>query len=283
MMPELAITFLTPERFQAKPQIGLTISQEWHSLLRCLTWPSYGDDKRCHGAWCPTALEGGKVKGGRGPVSLLVADVDNCRPGAIDYSAEALAPYAGCVVPTFSATPERPKHRIVLLPSRSLTPDEFPLAWTKMAATLATGGIAVDRGCKNINRLYYACVARSPEAWLGARILTGSPVDVDAMLGAAKIDREREAARVTQKAQPCKPVDAGTAIARAVTAVRNASAGERHDTLLRRAYSLKLDGVDEQKIVSELLPAFVSAAGEAREREGERAIRDAISAAEGAA
>ena len=129
---ELAITYLTPKRFHVKPQVGLPISQGWHSLLRWLTWPSQATSKDGLGAWCPAALPGGIIKGGKGPVSLLVADVDDCVEGALDRTAEALASHAGAVIPTFNATPEKPKHRIVLLPTRKLTVEEFRIAWSKM-------------------------------------------------------------------------------------------------------------------------------------------------------
>lgn len=281
MSEEIAITFLTADRFAAAPQVGIRISQEWHSLRRWLTWPSFAESKRAEGAWCPAALAGGVVKGGTGPVSLLVADVDDCAEGAIERSAELLAPYAGAVIPTHSATHEKPKHRIVLLPSRVLAADEFPIAWSKMAATLADAGIVVDRGCKNLNRLYFACVARSPDAWLGACLLDGNPVDVDGMLAAARADAEIERAR---RPRP-RPVEdrsrdryVAAAVDRARANVLAASEGGRHDILLKETYSLARLDLSETQIENALLEAFVSVAGAGRRREGERAVRDAVAA-----
>ncbi len=276
---QVAITHFTAERFAHAPQTGLTLVQEWHSLLRWLTWPAFGENKQAAGAWCPCVLGGGRVKGGKGPVSLLVADVDECAPGAIEYATAVLATYAGAVIPTFSATTEKPKHRIVLLPDRPILADEFPLVWAKMASTLEGRGITLDRGCKNINRLYFACVARSPAAWLGARILTGAPVPVDAMLSAARA--ERAAAPVRRvPSMPVAQADryARGALQRARENVENASEGGRHDALLREAYSLARLRLDEATIADALLEPFVARAGAARRREGERAIRDAVSA-----
>jgi hypothetical protein len=278
------ITYFTPERFAAKRQIGIRITQEWHSLARCLTWPSFADDKRAEGAWCPVALDGGVVKDGRGPSSLLAADVDDCIVGALDRESHALRPYAGVIVPTFNATPEKPKNRIVLLLSRVLWPDEFPLAWTQMQTTLAAAGITLDRGCKNINRLYFACVAPSPERWMGARLLTGDPVDVDAMLVAAREDaRAAEEARARKPPpRPVRDEHRGRYIAAAIDRARGniAAAGEgsRHDALLRETFSLARLALSEHEIAGALLEPFVSAAGEARRHEGERAIRDAFAA-----
>jgi hypothetical protein len=281
---EIVVTYLTPERFEARPQIGIPITQEWHSLLRWLTWASFADSKRAHGAWCPTALARGVVKDGRGPVSLLVADVDDCGADGLDRSADALRPYAGAVVPTFSATREKPKHRIVLLPSRPLAAEEFPLAWTKMRDTLEGVGIVIDKGCKNPNRLYFACVARSPSAWLGARILTGEPVPVDAMLEAARAEAE-DAARERARRPAPRPVGEqhrdkyiAAAISKAHANVAGASEGGRHDVLLREAFSLARLGLTHVQIADALLGAFVAAAGESRRTEGLRAIHDAVEA-----
>ena len=281
-MDELAITFLTAERFRARPQVGLVIHQDWHSLARGLAWPHVASRKDAYGAWCPAALEGGRVKGGRGPVSLLVADVDDCHEGALDREAEALRNYAGVIVPTFSATRARPKNRIVLLPSRALAPDEFSIAWGKLARTLAVAGITVDRGCKNINRLYYACVTRSPDAWLGARVLTGEPIDVDAMLAAARAElaEQEEERRTRERERPIASTGRyiAAAIARARESVATAPEGGRHEALVREAYSLARLGLSASDIESALLETFVARAGEARRREGVRAIRDSVAA-----
>jgi hypothetical protein len=287
-MTDVIITFLTPERFAAKPQVGLAITQEWHSLARWLTGPSFASTKQAHGAWCPAALEGGAVKGGKGAVYLLVADVDDCGAGAIAHSAEVLVKYAGAVIPTFSATREREKHRIVLLPGRALTADEFPLAWARMASTLADCGITVDKGCKNVNRLFFACVSPSPARWNelgGARILTGSPVPVDAMLAAARDEQEEERRERERQARARRPVReeqrdryVAAALEKARGNIASASEGGRHDALLRESYSLARLGLDAQDIERELLEAFVAVAGEPRRFEGHRAIRDAVNA-----
>jgi hypothetical protein len=281
----VTITKLSPERFASAPQIGMAITQDWHSLLRWLTWPTYADSKRAAGAWCPCVLEGGAVKGGRGPMSLLAFDVDDCTAGAIDHSAAALAPYAGAIIPTFSATPQKPKHRIVLLPSRSLTAAEFAVAWPQMVRVLAACGIVVDRSCKNLNRLYFACVARSASDWLGARVLSGAAVDVHAMLAAARQLADVERQRRDDQARARRPVRdehhdryVARAIERARGNIAGAPEGGRHGALLRESFSLARFGLSETQIADALLDAFVDAAGEARRTEGVRAIRDAVAA-----
>lgn len=287
-MRDVTITYLTHERFAAHRQIGVQVTQDWHSLARWLTWPSYAENKRAHGAWCAAALPGGVVDEGKGPVHLLAGDVDDCPPGGIARSAEALRNFAGVVVPTFNATRGKPKHRIALLLSRPLHPvEEFPLAWSKMRRELGAAGIVVDKACKNVNRLYFACVTRSPWEWLGAHILTGAPVDVDSMLAAAREDAAAERAR-RPKPRPVQAKHRDKYIAAAIESARNrvssAPEGNRHETLLQEAYALaRFDDLTENEIADALLVAFVAAAGEARRREGERAIRDAIAARKGAA
>jgi hypothetical protein len=288
---EVAITYLTPARFAAKPQIGLPIVQDRQALFAWLSTPSFASDKRAHGAWCPADLPGGIVKGGRGPVALLVADVDECGADAMARSAAALEDYQGVIVATFSATAEQEKHRIVLALSRPLEPDEFSVAWSFWAGALADLGIALDRGCKNANRLYFACVAKSPETWLGARRLAGRPVDVDAMLVAARHDLAVEAAQAEERKRRVpapSPVQSPDrylrgALERARANVLAAVESGRHDAILRESYSLSRLELSEDEIRDALLDAFVAVAGESRRREGERAIRDACAARRGAA
>jgi hypothetical protein len=283
---DVSIAYLTPERFAASSQVALLIRQNWRSLRTWLTSPTFAGDKKAAGAWCPAELEGGIVKDGAGLVSLLVFDVDTCAVGGIDRSARALGHYAGVVVPTFGAsTGEKLEaHRIVLLPSRPLAPDEFRIAWPWMNRALTGSGIVIDRGCKNINRLYFACVGRSPETWLGARLLSGEPVPVDGLLAAAREElAEAEASRARRL--PTRPVSDAhrdrytrRAFDSARRNIEAAGEGGRHDALLREAFSLARLDLSEDQIRGALLESFVYAAGESRRREGERAISDAVSA-----
>jgi hypothetical protein len=73
------------------------------------------------------------------------------------------------------------------------------------------------------------------------------------------------------------------ALTRAADAVSSAGEGIRHYTLSREAFALARLGLSDAQIESVLLPAFVAAAGERREREGARTIQDAIKARRGAA
>ena len=282
----VTVGYLSPERFAAPVQIGTYVCQEWISFREALAHPRIADDKRAAGAWTACDMPEGRVNGGKGPVSLLVFDIDKAGPNGLDRTAEACAAYEGIVVPSFSATPENQKHRLVLTLSRYLKPDEFPIAWLKCATDLTIAKIVVDSACKNINRLWFGPVARSRETWLGARILTGKPVEVEAMLRVAyeeEDERQRDlAARLACKVPVSEArLDAyiGAAIDRERRNLLSASEGGRHDALLRATYALaRFEALDEDDIRGALLEPFVACAGESRRREGERCIRDAYAA-----
>jgi len=292
---EVTIVYLSPERFGADPQVGVPIAQGWPSFVRWLTTPTYAAAKQAGGAWTPCELPAGKVLGGKGPVSLLVLDVDHAGPEGLARSADVCGAYEGVIVPSFSATPENQKHRLVLTLSRPLTADEFPVAWRKCAADLELAGIVVDPACKNINRLWFAPVARSRETWLGARILTGAPVDVDRMREAAHADEEaarvaREQARAHRPPSSSPASDSAdrgawvrTQVDRRISDVYRATEGERHGALLRAAYSLGcLPELSADTIADALIGPFVSVAGESRRTEGEKTIKGAVEAGKAA-
>jgi hypothetical protein len=287
---EIAITYLTPERFARKPQAGLSIRQEWHALARWLTWPTQTEreDKEAKtlaGAFCPCELPDGVVKGGRGPSQLLVADVDGCGSDGFERSVGALTDYLGCVVTSCNATNEDTRHRIVLVTDRLMDPEERALAWRHMNRTLARAGIGIDQGCKNANRLYYGPVWRRGGIFRAAH-LVGAPVPVNVMLEAARAEDAAELA-ARPKPKPLKQENRDRYIAGAVSKARTnveaADAGARHGTLLREVYGLARFGLSENEISDALLEPFVHAAGESRRREGERAIHDAFTARQGAA
>jgi hypothetical protein len=143
------------------------------------------------------------------------------------------------------------------LPVAPLAPDEFKIAWPKMAAELARAGIVADKGCKTVNRLYFACVSPSPARWNelgGARILTGAPINAETMLDAARADREAQEARAkaAPKARPVREQHRDKYIAAAIRHERGnieaAGEGGRHDALLKAAWALARFGLGEDQI-----------------------------------
>jgi hypothetical protein len=283
----VTITWLSHKDFESRPQVGRLITQEWRTLRHRLATPSVVDAKQHAGAWSPCAIEGGRVKDGSGPMDVMALDVDDCGPTAMDDTARMLEGYEVAIIPTFSATPEKQKHRIVMLLSRPLLPDEFRLAWPRMVAVFARKGITLDKTCKNINRLYFAPASPPGQPWLGSRHLEGKPINVDRLLEVASKAEAYERSLREAKAREQRPPPAHNhsryiagACARARANVQNASAGDRHATLLREAFCLQRLGLTAKQLEDELLDAFVAAAGEPRRREGQCAIRDAYRASE---
>ena len=241
---EITITYLTPERFAASPQVGIIVRQDWPSLAAWLTTPTDGTAKPDAGAWCPCALVGGVVAGGRGTFDLLAADVDHCGPDGYARTCAALAPYAGAVATTYSATADDTRHRVALVCDRTLAVDEYPIAWRQLARVLARAGIVIDHKCKNTNRLYFAPVVRAGGVF-AARVLTGSPLPVDRMLASGRATEAREvAAAAARRAQaPQRATGTGTgyahaALSKAAENVATAGQGDRNATLNREAYAL---------------------------------------------
>lgn len=186
------ITYFTPERLARTPCVGLRIVQEWHSLVRgLLAWPRFVPLASDAGAWCPAPLEGGRADGEPGRASLVVVEVNECTAGALEHNADVLSEHAGVIVPAFDATPAQPKHRIVFRASRAMDPEEYAWVWWRVATSLRRGGIRVDPSERDPKHLYSPAVAVSPSAWLGAHILTGVPLPVDAAIASAKEEARR--------------------------------------------------------------------------------------------
>ena len=288
---ELRITWLSADAFVSRPQVGKIITQDFPSLVRhVFAWPTRtdrtdDDAKTIAGAMCPAALENGVVKGGRGPVGILMADVDACGEGGFERSVDALAEYLGFVVTSCNATPENPRHRVGLVCDRDLTVDEFPIAWRKFQRTLAAVDIVIDEKCKNPNRLYYLPVWKRGGIFR-AKILSGAPVAVDALLAAA---REDEARATRERSRPPTKHWSGSAndyarraLKKACDAVMNAGEGNRNDTLNREAYSLsRLPALTDDEI-HDALSAAAKYAG-LPPHEIEKTIASALNARRGAA
>jgi hypothetical protein len=136
-----------------------------------------------------------------------------------------------------------------------------------------------DDGAKDASRVSYAPVVR-PGTVYRFREVDGAPLDARAVLA--------KQPPAPMRAPLCLPahehIDAyvRAALRRAASNVTTSDPGSRHHTLLREAFALARFNLSHEEIERVLLPAFVTTAGEARRREGERAIRDAVRARRGA-
>jgi hypothetical protein len=270
----LDVLFVPPWRFRGRPQAGLALHMTWGDLARWLALPTMGEAKDEAGAWSPALYrEGVRRKAALVHAHAIVVDVD--QGGDVERVASVVARYRAIVHSTFSSTPEVPRCRIVLALAVAIDAPTYEAVHAVIRAHLQAVDIAADEGAKDASRVSYAPVVR-PGAEYRFAATHGAPLDAGVVLDAQPPPAPRSAPR------PLNPKHAGAyvrgALRRAAGAVAGAIPGARHAALNREAHALARLALDEAAIVSALLPAFVAAAGERREHEGRRTIRDAVQA-----
>jgi hypothetical protein len=278
---EFDVLFISPERFRATPQVGTPRTMTWLELAMYLSRPSLGNAKDAAGAWSPALYERNiRRKSALVHACALVVDVDQA--GDVDLVAEALADYRALVHETFSSTTDAPRCRLVLPLAQAIDASTYEAAHKIVRAHLLEVGVIADEGAKDASRVSYAPVRRAGDTYR-FRKLEGRPFDARACLAAQPPPPPRSAPRLPASEHRDGYVRA--ALRYAADAVSSASEGGRHFALSREAYKLARRelGLDEAQIVGALLPAFVAAAGERREWEGLRTIRDAVQARQRAA
>lgn len=287
--PEHAIDVLhvAPAAFRCKPQIGEPLRLTWDELAVRLMRPTIGTDKASAGAWSPARYRGNvRQKNAIECVHALVIDVDEA--GDVERVAAVLASggYRAIVHETFTSTSDAPRCRPVLALSRPIDAPTYEAVHRIVRAHLAAAGVVADEAAKDSSRVSYWPVRRAGASY-GFRVLDGRPLDVDAVLAAQPPEPERPKRDRVERddADPADPAYRAGALVSAALEVATASAGDRHGTLCREAYSLARPelGFTETEVLCALLPAFVTAAGEARTGEGKRAIRDCYRAGRRAA
>jgi hypothetical protein len=272
------VLFVDPERFRAKPQIGVPCTMTFDELAFYLAKPSVGDAKDCAGAWsCALYTENIRRKANLVHVHAIVVDVDE--NGDVDEVAVLFGRYRSLVLESFTSTDDAPRCRALALLAEPITVAEYEEAHRIVRAHLRTQGVVADEGAKDASRLSYAPVRRAGARYR-FRLNEGEPLDARAMLRA----QPAPAPRVV--VPPPAPEHADRyvrgALQRAANAVGSSSPGERHYALSREAFTLARLDVPTSEIESALLPAFVAAAGDTRMAEGVRTIRDAVRARRGA-
>lgn len=278
MTDELDVLFVSPERFRCSPQVGTPCRMTWNELARWLSQPSVGESKDAAGAWSP-ALYADNVrrKGNLVSIGALVVDVDQA--GDVDRVADVVLGYRSIVHETFSSTPDAPRCRLVLALAGPIDAGTYEAVHRVVRTHLAGAGIVADEGAKDASRLSYAPARRSGTGYR-FRQLEGRCFDARACLAAQPPPPPRPAPRPPAPEHRDGYVRA--ALRHAADAVSSASEGIRHYTLSKEAFGLARLGLSDQEITAALLPSFVAAAGERREWEGQRTIRDAIRARRGA-
>lgn len=273
------VLFVSRDRFHLSPQVGVRVGMTWLEVVRWLSSPTIGDAKDAAGAWSPARYRDGiRRKSNLEHAWALVVDVDEA--GDVDAVAEVVTPYRAVVHETFSSTPEARRCRLVVALAEPVDAPTYEAAHRIARERLAGARIEADEGAKDASRVSYLPVRR-PGVGYRFRQLEGRPFDARACLAAQPPPPPRSAPRPV--APEHRDAYVRGAFRRAVDAVASASEGTRHYMLSREAFALARLGLSEHEIAATLLPAFVAAAGERREWEGVRTIRDAIRARRGAA
>jgi hypothetical protein len=271
---EIPILLLTPEAMNRKPQVGRPLAMTWSMLAAYYSRPTIGDAKDCVGG-----LAFGEYRDDvRRKASFLrtrVLSLDFDSRG-VDDVAPALANYPAIVHETYSSEPGAERARAFVKLSDDITEvSVYEELHRIIRAHLRCAGLPPDESAKDCTRLSYSPVRR-PGAGYHFRVTRGATLDGRAILAAQPPPPPRTPAPHLRHEHRDRYV-AG-ALRRAAASVANASAGERHGTLCREAFALARLSLRETEITTALLPAWVSAAGEARMREAEKTIVDAVRA-----
>lgn len=131
------------------------------------------------------AFVGGLVRGGRRKKenvdtrSLITLDVDHADDG-FQFAAElVLGGTAYVLYSTHSYRPEKPKYRLIVLPDRVMSPDEYAAVSRKLAEQI--GMDYFDKTTFDVHRLMYlpSC---SKDAEPVFEVCAGEPLSIDALL-----------------------------------------------------------------------------------------------------
>jgi hypothetical protein len=271
---DLDVLFVSPEAFRRIPQVGKPVRMTWPEIAAYLSRPSVGEAKDEAGAWSP-ALYTDAVRRKSNLVSIgaLVVDVDEA--GDVDRVADVVGRYDAIVHETFSSTADAPRCRAVLRLAHAVDAATYEALHKIVRTGLGRAGIKADEGAKDASRLSYAPVRR-PGSGYRFRQLDGMLLDAHRVISAQPAPPPRAVPRPVEPEH--RDAYVRGALRSAAAAVAGASEGTRHYVLCKEAFGLARLDLSEAAIVDALLPAFLAAAGERRELEGRRTIRDAVRA-----
>lgn len=265
--------------FHRSPQIGKPWRATWTELVAFLSKPMIAEAKDAAGGYaCGVYRENRRRKADLVSTSLLVVDVDE--GGDVARIASAVAKYRAIVHETFSSTPEAPRCRLLLALDGGGGAATYDRIHAVVRRELRNLGATPDEGAKDPCRFSYAPVRR-PGVGYRFRAFDGRPIDVARLLAANPPPPPRASGPLPRAEHADRYKRA--ALQRAADALAGASVGDRHALLNREAHGLARLDLSEAEIANALLPAAVASMGEARRREIERTIRDAVRARRGAA
>jgi replicative DNA helicase len=182
-----------------------------------------------------------------------------------------------CTYTSWSHTLEKPKFRLILPMSRSVSGDEYARVWTTVVKKVRAAGHVIDEGCKDASRLWFLPCRRDDS--FGVIVQDGDVLDADA------IPAESESESDHGPIEPFEAFEANgaygnAALRRECEAVAEAAQGKRNSQLNKASFSigqLVAGGVlDEAEATRSLLNA-ACACGLSGE-EAERTIHSGMSA-----
>ena len=254
--------------------MGTSRRATWARLTEALSRPTFGDTKDIAGAWSPALYTGNiRRKANLVHVCALVVDVD--QGGDVDNVADIVGRYDAIVHETFSSTSEAPRCRVVIRLAEAIDAATYEATHRAVRLALASACVVADEGAKDASRLSYVPVRRRGAGYR-FRQVDGLLLDAKRVLAAQPAPKPRPPP--IPIAPSHRDAYVRGALRRAADTVIAASEGIRHYTLCKEAFSLTRLGLSESEIEATLLPAFVHSAGERRELEGRRTIRDAVRA-----
>ncbi len=275
----LDVLRISREQFSRTPQVGGPRRPTWRALAAFLSRPIIGEAKDIAGGYSPALYEGDvRRKANLVHVGACVLDVDE--GGDVDVVAASLRQYDAIVHETFSSMPDASRCRALVRLAVPIDGSTYERLHAIVRRRLGATGIVVDEGAKDASRLSYMPVRR-PGAAYRFRVVQGRALNAAAVLAGQPPPPPRRPVQLPRPEH--RDAYVRRALERAAGEVSAASAGVRHYTLSKEAFSLARLGLDEGEIARALLPSFVNAAGERREHEGARTIRDAVRARRGAA
>ncbi len=221
------------------------------ALLELPEWaaPPALEEKNASRGWSPATFEGDRrAKRGALSVCALVLDYEaeeGQEPATLEGAVGLWGACRGWIYTTWSHTPERPRFRVVLELSRTVTPAEQPILWRWGATRCHEAGHPIDEGCSDASRLWYL-PAVQPGRIAEYRLLPldGVPLDVEAVLAEQRAKEAHVAPAPAPRRERREPVVDGPAryvrkaLDGALDDLRRAPKGTRHNTLRAKAYHL---------------------------------------------
>jgi hypothetical protein len=288
---EHPILVLGPEAIEASPHRGTMVHQTWGELVAYVRRPLWRERKDSEGGVALGSFRDGVRRLSHFEhTTLLGLDLDEGKLSASAFF-ELIGPWCRLVYPTHSSTSVHPKNRAILVLDRALDGPEHKRVMRVMYAHLARVGVQLDPAAKDATRWWFCPLVhpdRVAHYAVHATDETAPAIPVDRFLAQAdELDADHAAEVEARRRANPPPLPASAerhavyvrgAIARAVEHIARAPEGERHAALNSEAWSLARLGLSTAEIGDALIPAFVVAAGQSREAEAVRTVRDACQA-----